>query len=744
MRNVRSTRWGRWSLLTTVAMFAVLLIPFASPASANHGDRKLDVEPENPTKGVGTSHTLTARLCTRDVMNVSDPDNCDDNAPADQSSGAITIRFENENGPNDPDDSTSRNTPDLTCNIFPFQENPSTCSVSYVGTATGTDTWRAWIDHDGDPATDESDASETRNEEGQGAGTGGTQCGLTPAAEPDCTDVVQVTWTEGGPETLDCDDPNADTERETNPSGGPQSNETYTCTVRDENGNPTGDADPDTTGDQQYRVHAEVENGVNDPDNPDGASYATEDYGCFVGRTGQNPAQTEGQCTITITQAEGDTGTAEICFWVDGTNNTSGLDEQTGQALCSNEETGENQTGQTDTGNDLADQTEKTWEARSAAQGGLDAEPETATNDTGTNHTIVATTYDQFGQAVNETNTVNFEWFAGSPKDTDGNTPGTPDEQCLTVNASSCSETYTSQTPGRDLVCVWINATPTMTGNNQNGTCDGEGQNDADDAAGQQDAPEPKTDDVDVVSKIWVNPEPATELNCEPETATTERTDNHVINCTATNDDGGVEGTEIDVEATGANDPDSSSTPGTPDFSCRTNSEGTCQITHNGSSNNTLGDTTYRAWIDEDYTHGSNSNESDQGENVDESETGGGDTPEPDGTDVVRNTWVADPDRTITLNSRGNARREGRNMRFFGAINGDPNCEDAETVRLRRRNAGTQRFRTIATTVTNDNGRYGFRIVIRKTADYKTVTPRTTTPDACDKATSNVVNVRRK
>ena len=119
MGNMGRRNLRKWSLLVSVAMFAVLLIPFAGPAAANHGARGLDVEPETASRGIGGTHTMTARLCQNDPANIGDVGNCDEDAPADQSSGAIRIHFENENGPNDPDDSISRNTPDLTCNIFP-------------------------------------------------------------------------------------------------------------------------------------------------------------------------------------------------------------------------------------------------------------------------------------------------------------------------------------------------------------------------------------------------------------------------------------------------------------------------------------------------------------------------------------------------------------------------------------------------------------------------------------------------
>ena len=751
MRTTHRSR-GRLSLLVSTAVFAALLFPLAGPASANHGQRVLDVVPDSASLGIGTTHTLTAKLCalgaTPDPNPLNDPDSADCvPSGATFDTGPINIDFEFEDldplgstSSNDPDNGTSFQTPDMTCSVL---AGASTCTVTYTGNNSGDDQIRAWIDHGDNNSVTEADTTEQQDERttpgSQSPGTNplSPNCFAVGAAEEDCTDVVAVSWEAGAPAVLDCDDqtgPNR--EQETNPGGGAQGNETYTCRAYDASGNLTGDADPGPDS-ETIVVKGEFENGVNDPDDPDSQSYATPDRSCNIASSGGS----FGTCTITVTQGEGEEGTADICFWIG--------DAAAGATLCANEPVmeGTEPDGSDDfrtpaNGGDKADKVQKTWVNRSANGGGLDAEPETATNDTGEEHTITATVFDQFGDAFSGSTQVNFEFFAGSPSDNgDGNSPGTPDDTCTTNNSSSCSITYTSTNTGRDLVCVWTNAAPTMSGNNQNGTCDGEGRDDADDAAGSADAPEPRTDDVDVVSKTWVKPEPATELQCIPENATTERTSNHTITCTASNESGGVGGTKIDVEATGANDPDSSSTPVTPDFSCTTNNSGSCSVTHNGGSGNSLGTTTYRAWIDEDDFNATN--ESDPAEGQDES-ANEGDTAEPDNTDVVQNTWVADPERTITLDSNGNSRREGRKIRLFGDIEGDPNCEDAESVRLRRKRQGANKFKTIATTVTDANGNYEFEVVVRTTATYKTVARKTTTPDACNKAVSNPVTITLK
>ena len=890
--KLTSVSRARYSILVCIAVLAALAVPLAGTAAANHVNRVLDVEPDLENKGVGANHTLTARLCEFVLDPGPPPERTCPDAPPDFSTGPINIDFENENGANDPDDSISRLTPDYTCSMpagFP------TCDISFTGLVTGTDTIRAWIDHDGSNGTDESDTDEPQDDANDLPIDESKNCpGAAPPdtngnMEPDCTDVVSVIWSGGGPSTLDCDDQTPpDTERES-PSDPGASAQSYTCKVRDAQGNATGDFDPNTNGTQDIRVYGEVENGVNDPDTTDGASYESPDYQCLVGagRGGQDPPV--GQCNVGVTQNENEVGTSEICFWADDadTNTPSQgatlcADEPTGEAqlpdmsdpgndladqvektwgprlldcddagppnteqetnpsggpsgteiyrceakdqygqpidgnpgmmgnqaatirgenengvndpdatdgasydspdytcqttttaganqgtctisvtqgelektppdpaaeicfwielegsgtvLCATEPTGENQLGDgSDAANDAADQVEIAWEEQSEQAGGLDAEPESDTNPLGVNHTITVTVYDQFGEPFQGNTTVNFEFFDGSPSDTDDNSPGSPDKTCTTSNSSSCGVTYTeTEDPGRDLVCVWTTATPNMVGTNESGTCDGEGIDDADDTAGAADAPEPRNDDIDVVSKTWLNASPATTLDCTPESDTTERTSNKITTCTASNTDGAVAKTEIDVEATGTNDGDGN-TPATPDFSCTTNGSGVCTVTHNGSSGNSLGETTYRAWIDEDYFNGTT--EADTTEEVDETTPeGAGGTPEDDNTDVVKTRWIADPERTISMETSHDTREAGKKVKFSGSISGDPACEGGQTVRLRR----TKRdgYTTISTMVTDASGDYEFEIEVQRTRKYKTIAPKTTTPDACNLAKS--------
>ncbi|MDQ4094698.1 MAG: hypothetical protein M3174_00610, partial [Actinomycetota bacterium] len=596
------TRTGRrFVAVSSLMAIAAVLLPLAPPAVANHGGRTLRVTPESVARTLGGTHTLTATL----------------SRAANVTSGTINIDFENESGVNDID-GTSLQSPDLTCSI---PAGSTSCTVTYTGSNAGRDQWRVWIDHDGRDADPEADTAEGRNETAQPGVVTDRCVNSGTTTEPDCTDVVEVLWGTGG---LDCDDAGApDTERNTNPSGGGTvSNEVYTCTLTNAAGAPVEEA----------TIRAEVENDVNDPDATDGASHNSPDYTCETG-TGQGQS-TAGVCRITVTQNENETGTADICFW-------SGTVAE-GATLCADEAVEEAQeTDQSDSANDFADRVQKTWEVRSAATGGLDAEPETARSALGVQHEIVATIYDQFGAPFNANTVVSVEFFEGSPSDTDGNTPESPDATCTTTNASTCTITYTQVSiPGTDLMCVWTNAAPEMAGTNNNGTCDGEGLADADDTAGAGDPSEPRNDDVDVVQKIWQQPTNAVRVDCEPESSKARRNTTATITCTATDAAGvPVVGAELDAEAIGANDPDAGDAGAAPDLSCVTGTQGTCSFSHGPrgvGTSDVEGTTFYRVWIDADNDNATV--EADVVEGRDEA-TQPGNT-ETDNTDVVAVTWT--------------------------------------------------------------------------------------------------------
>ena len=623
-----------------VALLALVAALLPSVAQANHGGRTLEVTPETVRIEVGSTQLLTAAL----------------DAPADVTTGTINIDFENEAGVNDSDGATLA-TPDLTCSIAAGEQ---ACSVSYEGSTAGSDDWRVWIDHDGLASTVEADLTEARDETRK-AGDGGPGPCATRKQEPDCTDVVRINWVSGGGAALDCDDSRGlDRENEIRPAGGGStSNETYTCTVTDELGNPTNDADPVAAGVQPIVVNAEIENGINDPDATDGASYDTPDYTCTAG---EPDGTATGTCTLTITQNENETGTANVCFWIG--------DAATGQSLCGDEIVGENQAADgSDNGNDQADRVSIAWQERSAS--GIDAEPESAKSGLDEEHLVTVTVYDQFGEPFVGDTTVNAEFFKGSPSDTDGNESASPDLTCATSNSSTCSITFNQTAiPGTDLLCVWVGAAPELTLTNNNGACGFETLTDEDDEGGAADPALPRNDNVDVVEKIWQNPTGAVTVDCKQESLTQTRGKTGIITCVAKDAAGApVAGAEIDAEITGANDPDQADAPTSPDLSCVTDTGGSCTLIHGGTGvgrTSSTGTSLYRVWIDAD-----NDNSTTE---ADAAETLGSTTA--NNTDVVERRWTAPRGSCTFIGTSGNDRMIGTGGRdVICGLAGDDSIE---------------------------------------------------------------------
>lgn len=248
----------------------------------------------------------------------------------------------------------------------------------------------------------------------------------------------------------------------------------------------------------------------------------------------------------------------------------------------------------------------------------------------------------------NETAGVNDPDAPGS----DGATYQSPDYGCTPGSNGQCTMAVTqlrNQT-GTATICFWIDSTPGDSPVNEGqAVCDGNAETTDEGEA---------NDSADQVEKTWQVPPPGpstfTRLDCSPETDTNPTRSNHTITCNAFNPDQSPVGSaSIDVEATGANDPDNGNTPNSPDFTCTTsvddqntpnqNEAGTCSFTHgpNGvGTTNSAGVTTYRAWVDYNNNNGNSEADPTEGQNeVAEPGTTG----ETDGTDVVTKTWVSDP-----------------------------------------------------------------------------------------------------
>jgi len=512
---------GSLSLMT-----GLLTVVAAPPAVANHDQRVLEVTPETQTVEFGTpSGQLTATL--------SEPAGTE----------TINIDWENEG-----DGEVTRSAPDYSCDIQPGQ---SSCSITVTG--SGRDLFRAWVDEDRVQSTDDSDPDEGRcaTSEEQGCANPdrnnpepvvpGQNCPffLQPT-EGDCTDVVRVDFAGEAVRAtfVDCDDTGGDddTERETNRSElvagvTGESTEVYECEVLDQFGNRA----------RTQTVSAEIENGVNDPDpetTEQQPSYQSPDYQCTTGSTGS-------PCDIFVTQLEGELGTAEICFFLD--DNNALTDE--GSIFCAEEPTGEAEIapGRGDVGNDLADQTELTFE--DVERFILDCEPETDAKPAGTSHTVTCTVTSPTSGGPVSGVIVRAEATGANDPDSSNSPTTTPDFECTTDDDGDCSFTHgpggegTTTTPGTTTYRAFIDdevPEPTSSGNDE----------DVDTAEGRDERTtpgRPEPDNTDVVENTFTNPPSKLTISPKNDTATVGQCNPYTIKV-IDNRDAGIQGLTIDVE----------------------------------------------------------------------------------------------------------------------------------------------------------------------------------------------------
>jgi Bacterial Ig-like domain (group 1)/RTX calcium-binding nonapeptide repeat (4 copies) len=573
----------RISIGLVIAFVSASIVILNVPAVANHpAGSCLDVEPEQMNNPVGTTHTLTATLRPAPTPNPSF--SCPATGTAVVGAGSsVKVSFEAESGP------TFTVTEDDTAppprQVTPQNGNPSTedmaCTI-FAGQSSCTVKFTSSQSGTnvirGWIAGHNPDENEPRDEAGEEA----------PAPlgdEPDSTDVVEKTWVPGPLTEVDCNP-----ETKTNPTN---SSHTVTCRAEDQFGN----------GVPGQQINTEA-SGTNDPDN--NSDPNSPDFTCTT--------NANGECTFTHGPPS---------------NNTSGTGDTTyrswtGTTADSAEAQNEGTTpGATEP--DQTDVTTKTWQASP-----LECEPEDDFNPAGTPHTVTC--------RVNPAQAgTNIDVEATGANDPDGgNTPTTPDFTCTTDGVGQCSFTHGSggtgntNSAGTTLYRAWVDT------DNNNGTF---GPN-ADAAEGQDEVAQPgapESDTTDVVQKRWG----ASRVDCNPETDRNPTGTQHVITCQASDDaNGGVAGTQIDVEATGVNDPDNSNSMSTPDFTCTTTgSLGTCSISHGPGgtgTTNSSGLTTYRAWVDFD-----NDNATTGDVDTAEQRSEVSDIDEPDNTDVIEKTWIA-------------------------------------------------------------------------------------------------------
>ncbi|MDQ4026401.1 MAG: Ig-like domain-containing protein [Actinomycetota bacterium] len=324
----------------------------------------LDCFPEQDGNPTGTSHTITCRAFQTG------------GAPQPQGTHIVA----EASGANDPDGTESLDTPDFECRTNQAGE----CSFTHgpapggVGTtnAEGLTRYRVWVDVDNSNSTPEADRTEGRDEE--------TSPGEIP--DPDQTDVVEKTWTRN-PTALTME-PDSDT-------ASVGSCNAFTITVRADNqpvagvlvdveqrheraNNQTNNDEPRVTfctpraGDGPNPSAVDQTQGDLDPpdENPD------------------NPGTLGGE-TLTATDSQ---GRVTIGIAVEPANGSDGAGNVTVTAFFETDDDNDPE------GGEPQDSSTKTWivpEGRT-----IQCEPETATRQVNTQHTVTCTVRDRFGAPV--------------------------------------------------------------------------------------------------------------------------------------------------------------------------------------------------------------------------------------------------------------------------------------------------------------------------------------------------------
>lgn len=531
----------------------VALANHPSPSGSPHASC-LDVSPETDLNPVGTTHTVTATLrqgTPFDPVTQTGP-RCpgggrtptSSNPSAGDEPGATTVNATSPVQVNfevtGPSDPDGGYSPETPDLTCTIQTGSSSCdSNGYPGFAPGTDTIRGWV------------AAHPRDEnEGRVPGSEEAPPQLG-GDEPDTTDVVEKTWQAVSANTLDCGP-----EEDTNPSGNPHP---ITCTV---------------TGQSLQGVAIDAEaTGANDPDSAN--TPVSPDFSCVTNASG----------TCSFIHGPGGTGstnapgTTTYRAWIDQDNSNGTIEADPNEQLG-------------DDDGDGTDVVTKTWGASR-----LDCSPETDRNPSGTSHSITCLAQAEGGAVVAGAE-VDVE-ATGTNDPDNGNTVESPDFTCTTLSNGTCFIVHgpggvgSSNSAGTTTYRAWIDL------DKNNSTMTGDDAIDLDEQRAEPtDTTEP--DNTDVVEKIWI----ASRLDCNPEADTNPAQTAHTVTCRATDQlNAGVSGMSIDVEATGANDPDNANSPTTPDFSCTTGSTGECSFIHGPGGRGTttaFGRTLYRAWIDAD------------------------------------------------------------------------------------------------------------------------------------------------
>ncbi len=349
----------------------------------------------------------------------------------------------------------------------------------------------------------------------------------------------------------------------------------------------------------------------------------------------------------------------------------------------------------------------------------LDLEPERATGTLGETRIFTARLSGRAEGIVD----IQFENESGA-NDSDQTTPGSPDQTCrIAPGQTFCFVAYKGDRVGVDIWRAWIaDALPDADEGPDEAGQIGLGGGVA--CQGSLIGLEP--DCTDVVQITWTG-----RLACLPQAARTLLGAAHRITCSVRNTGGQpIPDTEVNVELTGANDPDGSSTPNAPDGGCVTGLNGACTITQATRPDDGAGNSHYHLWVDADRRD--STVELDRNESLEDP----GDIREPDATDVALNSWLGR--REVSIASSAYRVRRGRSVRLFGRITGHRECLGGQRVIVQGRIPG-RAFQTFARLVSRADGGYSVRVNTNRTRDYRAMVPETT---SCVSDETRVIRVR--
>ena len=497
MASPRSSR--RPATVLALALLAGLL-PVGTAARAATPPT-LQVSPEVGDGGATNSATLTATISA--AQNTS-----------------TTVDFEVMNGPAAKHPDTA-GTVDTSC---PIPSGHTQCQVTVTSTEAGISLVRAWIQGQPEDMTEARLANDNQTPlldaldpaaDCRPADPSSCHDGSTPGAgdvaEPDATDVVQVTFLNFTDGHLKCVDPNGSAVTYKNASTDPAT-ETYTCTLTASSGNPIPNAFIDA------KVLPKMKSAA-----PDG----TADFNdlCMTDSTGTCNTGTK----IGLAQK----GNEVVCFWAEPAKQGSPNQGQDGAYHPGQSHTDGGDCGQVSvtqpTGSDVTSVVYLDWD--DPRPEGLDVEPETQLLGGPTRFFLRGTVYDQFGNPYSKGSVkLQAKLFEGSAQaqlnngqfNNDSLTNLDPSLVCTTVpgDATCPIQTAGQSDLGTNLACVWLDAKKPVAmvgeGDQESATCTGPAapwQDKADeeahvDATNDDGPPSPVTDGLDVV-RFTVQSRPA-------------------------------------------------------------------------------------------------------------------------------------------------------------------------------------------------------------------------------------------